>query len=93
MEAVSSLGAALALVEEVPACIIGGAQIFTEALPLTQRLVITEINRTFECDTFFPEIDRREWTEIAREQHRSDGSEMQNFDYAFVTYQRTDPAP
>jgi dihydrofolate reductase len=85
VEAVTSLEAAIALVRDVPACIIGGAQIFNEALPLTERLVVTEIAKTFECDTFFPAIDPSQWREVAREPQRSEAG---GFDYAYVTYQR-----
>lgn len=85
VEAVHSLEAALALVADVPACIIGGAQIFVDALPLTDRLVITEIDKVFDCDTFFPAIERKTWKEVSREQHHS---EANGFDYAFVTYER-----
>lgn len=84
-ETVHSLQEALAQVGGVPACIIGGAQIFEEALPLADRLIVTHINKTFSCDTFFPEIDLRTWKEVARESHRS---EANGFDYAFVTYER-----
>lgn len=85
VEAAPSLDAALRLIGDVPACIIGGAQIYVEALPLTERLVVTEIEKTFNCDAFFPAIDPQQWEEIARERHRSEAA---GFDYAFVTYQR-----
>lgn len=85
VEAVSSLDAAIALVGDTPACIIGGGQIFAEALPRCERMVVTEIAKTFDCDAFFPEIDPTLWQEVAREQHHS---ESNGFDYAFVTYQR-----
>jgi dihydrofolate reductase len=86
VEAVNSLDAAIALVGDTPACIIGGGQIFAEALPRTERMVVTEIDKTFDCDAFFPEIDPKQWKEVARERHHS---ESNGFDYAFVTYQRT----
>lgn len=85
VEVAHSLQDALALVKDVPACIIGGAQIFEEALPLTGRLVVTHIEHTFPCDTFFPHIEPDVWKEVARESHRS---ETNGFDYAFVTYER-----
>ena len=85
VEAVSSLDAAIALVGDTPACIIGGGQIFAEALPRTARMVVTEIDKTFDCDAFFPEIDPKQWKEVAREQHHS---ESNGFDFAFVTYQK-----
>lgn len=80
-----SLDAALALVKDVPACIIGGAQIFSEALPATGRLIVTHIDKTFPCDTFFPEFDPMQWQEVSREAHRS---ETNGFDFAYVTYER-----
>lgn len=85
VEAVTSVDAALQLVEGVPACIIGGAQIYAETLPRTTRLVVTEIARTFNCDAFFPEIDANDWKEVTREQFHS---QENGFDYAFVTYER-----
>jgi dihydrofolate reductase len=89
VEAVPSLQAALELVGGVQTYIIGGAQIFAEALPLTDRLIVTEIHSTFGCDTFFPEIDPQQWKEVAREQHHSD---KHGFDYAFVAYRRVGSA-
>ena len=86
VEAVASLADAIALVGEQPAFVIGGGQIFMDALPLTRQLLVTEIDRDFACDVFFPEIDPRSWREVAREAHHSD---VNAFDFAFVTYQRT----
>ncbi|QNA88951.1 dihydrofolate reductase [Massilia sp. Dwa41.01b] len=85
VDAVSSLEAAIGLVGEEPASIIGGAQIFEAAISLADRMIVTEIAHTFACDTFFPAIDPAVWTELAREQHRS---ETNGFDYAYVTYLR-----
>jgi dihydrofolate reductase len=85
VEAASSLAAAIALVEGAPAFLIGGAQIFNEALPLAERMIITEIAHTYACDTFFPAFDGGVWKETAREQHHSDASDV---GYAFVTYEK-----
>ena len=85
VEAVTSLEAAIALVGNDEASIIGGAQVFEAALPLADRMIVTEIDHVFACDTFFPEIDPAVWVERAREQHRS---ESNGFDYAYVTYVR-----
>ena len=86
VDAVHSLEAALALIGETPSCIIGGGQIFAEALPITNRMVVTEIGKTFACDAFFPEIDPKQWKEVERETHHS---ESNGFDYTYVTYVRT----
>ena len=55
VEVVHSLQAALALTAAAPEqMVIGGEQIFTEALPLAERLYITHIDTSFDGDTFFP---------------------------------------
>jgi dihydrofolate reductase len=85
VDAVASLEAALELVENAPASIIGGAQIFNAAMDIADRMIVTEIDHRFDCDTFFPPIDREVWAETARETHHSDAN---GYDYAFVTYTR-----
>ncbi len=85
VEAVGSLDAAIALVGAAPAFIIGGAQIFAEAMPIAERLVVTKIAHSFVCDTFFPALDDAVWHETACEPHHSAAN---GYDYAFVTYQR-----
>lgn len=45
--------------------IIGGAQIYREGLPLTDRLYLTVIDQDYDGDTFFPEFDMAGWTEIS----------------------------
>ncbi len=65
--------------------VIGGAQIYADALSLAARLIVTEIDADFACDAFFPAIDPTVWTEVSREPHHSDS---QGFDYAFVIYHR-----
>lgn len=83
---VHSLEAALSAVDESrTAFVIGGAQIYALALPLAQRLYLTEIERDFEGDAFFPQFDRSDWREVSRERHAG-GAEA--FDYAFVEYER-----
>lgn len=85
VEAVGSLEEAVALAGDEPASVIGGAQIFEGALDLADRMIVTHIEREYDCDTFFPEIDPAKWTATAREpQH----SQAQDLDYSFVTYDR-----
>jgi dihydrofolate reductase len=85
VEAVTSLEAAIALVGEEPASIIGGAQIFGQAIGIAERMIVTEIAHSFACDTFFPPLDPAVWLETARDTHHSDAN---GYDYAFVTYER-----
>lgn len=85
VDAVTSLEAALRLTDAEEVFVIGGAEIYTLALPLADRLIVTEIAQRFNCDTFFPTIDKTIWSEAAREVHHDDTN---GFDFAFVTYQR-----
>lgn len=85
VDTATSLDAAIALADDAEAFIIGGAQIFIEALPCVDRLIVTEIDKTFDCDTFFPPIDPQQWQEVTREPHQSVKTGLP---YAFVTYQR-----
>lgn len=65
--------------------IIGGASVYKQALPIADRLCLTEIDDTPEqADTFFPPYD--EWREVSREEHEKD--ERHSFRYAFVDYVR-----
>ena len=79
-----SLPAAIAAAGDGEAFVIGGAELYAAALPLADRLQMTEIDATFEGDTRFPAIDPHRWRETARETHRDEA----DFDYAFVTYQK-----
>lgn len=68
-EVVPSLDAALALVKDDPLpFVIGGAQLYAEALPQVTQLYLTAIDRQVEADVFFPAFDRSVWREVKREQ-------------------------
>jgi dihydrofolate reductase len=84
-----SFGAALATAKNAQnVFVIGGAEIYALALPVARRLYLTEIDREFDGDTFFPEFDRSRWREIFRDSRRLGGGE--DFEYAFVEYERDD---
>jgi len=68
----STLENALVLAEDGEVFIIGGAQVYAEALPLAQRFYLTEVEGDFEGDTFFPKIEKDEWKEISKETRRAD---------------------
>jgi len=82
----SSLEAALALcLGEPVAFVIGGSSLFAESLPLAAGLVMTEIYKDFEGDTWFPQFDRSRWKESQRERHvTADGMK-----FDFVLYEPT----
>lgn len=52
--------------------VLGGSEVFREALPRAQRIYLTLIDAAFEGDTLFPEVDRTEWKIVADEAHRPD---------------------
>ena len=83
----ASLPAAIAAAGAGHAFVIGGAELYAQALPLADRLELTEIDASFAGDAFFPDFDRGAWHELARERHRS----ASGLDYAFVTYRRNRP--
>ena len=83
-ETVTSLEAARDLVAgEAEAFIIGGAQVYADALALADQVILTEIGQTFECDAFFPQLGA-EWQEMERQAHVS----ASGLPYAFVTLRR-----
>jgi dihydrofolate reductase len=81
----SSLAEALALCAgNSQAWVIGGAEIFAQALPLAHVAEITEIDCDFEGDVFLPPLPAG-WAEARRERHHSPAG----FDFSFVTYTYT----
>lgn len=66
------------------AFVIGGAELYAHALPLADRLELTEIAADFPGDAHFPQIDPAQWRETARTVQRA----AAGFDFAFVTYAR-----
>jgi dihydrofolate reductase len=67
------------------AFVIGGAELYRQALPQADKLLLTEIEGSFEGDAYFPQFDKREWQET----NRSTGySEAAKLHFAFVTYDR-----
>ena len=69
--------------------IIGGAQIYAEALPRVQRMCLTEVKKTVAGDAFFPAFDRAQWHEVSSESHHYEPART---DYRFVVYERGKPA-
>ena len=66
--------------------IIGGAQIYKEAVHYADKLDITEVHQSFEADVYFPEINTTIWQETSREDFAAD--EKNKYDYSFVTYEK-----
>ena len=85
VEVFTSITHALQALNDSQAFIIGGAEIYAQALSLADQLIITEIDHTYSCDAFFPAIEPDQWQEVSREKHFS---ETKNLHYAFVTYNK-----
>jgi dihydrofolate reductase len=64
--------------------VIGGAELYAHALPLAQRLELTEIDIEIEGDAWFPAYDRSRWREV----NRVAGTSAEGLRYAFVTCER-----
>lgn len=63
--------------------ILGGEQTYNLAMPFATNLELTEIDKEYMGDAFFPEFSRNEWKEISREQKN-----FQELRYDFVSYSR-----
>ena len=80
-----SLEAALALCAGEPvAFVIGGEEVFRDALPVAAGLILTEIKQDFPGDSRFPDYDRSKWKETQREAHTAESG--MRFD--FVLYEK-----
>ena len=84
-ERAGSLEDALRLLEGAElVSVIGGAQLYADALPLADELLLTEIDFDVEGDTFLPDWDRGAFDEVSREERVSEDG----IAFAFVTYRR-----
>ena len=67
--------------------ILGGGEIYKQALDYADALDLTLVHHSFdEADTFFPAIDFTQWQETYREDFKAD--EKHNYDYSFVNYKK-----
>ncbi len=72
--------------EEVEAFVIGGGQLYLEALPRANRLYLTHVDAELSADTYFPEVSCDEWEEISSESHDADTDHAYN--YRFAIYKK-----
>jgi dihydrofolate reductase len=88
-EVVGSLDAAIELAEQTSPSeimLIGGGQLYREALTIAQTVYLTEVDNDLDGDTTFPMLDSGNWSEASREQHQKD--DRNEFNYAFLRYER-----
>ncbi len=72
--------------DDSEAFVIGGGEIFRQAIDLVSTLYVTEVHHRFDGDIYFPVIDAKIWKEVARERGVQD--EKNNLEYYFVMYKR-----
>ena len=73
--------------DEIEVFIIGGASLYKEAMPIADRLYVTEIDDCEkDADAFFPEISPEKWQEKSRECHSTDEKHL--YSYCFCDYER-----
>ena len=83
---VDSLEAAVAAApDDSEIFVIGGGDIYALVLPIADRIYATEIDRKYEGDTCFPELEEGKWRETVRETHEDAASGLR---YSFVTLER-----
>lgn len=82
-----SIEDAMSKCEEDEECfIIGGGSVYSQFLPLAEKLYLTKVDRSYEADTFFPEIKEDEWELIEQEDHID--AENNSLPFSFQIYLR-----
>lgn len=74
------------LKEEAMVYIIGGGQIYHQAISLATKIELTRVHTQVEGDAFFPEIETEKWSLVSSEHHPKD--EKHAFDFTYETYVR-----
>ncbi|MGH8462715.1 MAG: dihydrofolate reductase, partial [Pseudomonas sp.] len=83
LEQAVSLAESIAFLDGVDeAMVIGGAEIYALALPLAQRLYLTQVHAEVDGDACFPELDLSGWQESGRVDHA--GADPNPYDYSFI---------
>lgn len=87
VEVVLSLEEAISICKaENEVFVIGGAEIYKQALAFTNTIYLTTVHQNYDADVFFPELKENEWKEITKEYHPAD--EKNNVAYTFSTLKR-----
>ena len=79
VEVAHSLAEALTLAGPTEVFVIGGGEVYRQAMPFADQMMLTEVEQSPEGDVRFPTIEPAHWRETAREGHEG---------FAFVTYER-----
>lgn len=76
--------AILSCPKDQPIYIVGGAEIYKQSLPLTDKIELTRVHTHSDGDAFYPEINEQQWKITHQEFHPKD--EKHAFDFTFVSY-------
>ncbi|GAA0871345.1 dihydrofolate reductase [Gangjinia marincola] len=72
--------------DESEVFVIGGGEIYDQAMPYADKIELTRVHGTFEADTFFPKIDDKNW-EVIREQHHHK-DDRHDYAFTYLTYRK-----
>lgn len=75
----------IAAAESAEIMIIGGASVYEQALPLANRIYLTQIHHKFDADVFFPQLDSSLWH--CKEKHFQASDEKNSYDMTFCLYE------
>ncbi|MDP2598889.1 MAG: dihydrofolate reductase [Candidatus Liptonbacteria bacterium] len=82
-----SLQEALVMVNGKESFVMGGGEVYEQALPLADKLYITEIEAGFEGDVYFPEIDKKIWKLVDKKEGTID--DMNLYPHRFLIFEKT----
>ena len=66
--------------------VIGGGEIYKQAINIADKIELTRVHESFEADTFFPKVDTSVWKEVANTFHKKD--DKHDYEFSFLTYER-----
>ncbi len=66
--------------------VMGGASIYQQFLPITDRLYLTKVHKSFDGDTFFPELNLLDWERVSKDDYPPD--EHNDFGYTYFIFDR-----
>ncbi len=72
--------------EEEECFVMGGGSVYRQFLPLADKIYMTWVHRVFEADTFFPEVDEKDWELVSREEIKNDPAV--HFSYDYLVFER-----
>lgn len=85
-QAVGSFEEALAIAKGTEVCVIGGATLYEQALPLADTIYLTRIHAVLDGDVHFPSMDKAQWQVVDCEPHSADAKNP--YDYTFLVFKR-----